>query len=181
MNKLMFILIISLFGFAPPKLVKTKIAEGITVLLPKDWRPMDGLDFTERYPSVRAPLAAYTNEERQVDFSLNISATQWPDKDIAMAGGFFKASLYNLYDKVDMISEGIREQHGKKFIYYEFNSRVNGSRKQEGLRDPILNYTYVQYLVEPGRTLVFAFNCPKRQQEEWQETARKMMQSIRIK
>ncbi|HEX8040501.1 MAG TPA: hypothetical protein VF490_15185, partial [Chryseosolibacter sp.] len=62
-----------------PKLVKKKITDDITVLLPQTWRPMDDLDFTERYPSVRAPLAAFTNEERTADFSVNISATRWPD------------------------------------------------------------------------------------------------------
>ncbi|HEY8937789.1 MAG TPA: hypothetical protein VIM65_21325 [Cyclobacteriaceae bacterium] len=174
-------LLLALCSFAPHKLTKTKVANGITVLLPSDWQPMDNLDFTERYPSVRAPLGAYTNAERLVDFSVNISATQWPDTDIDLAKGFFKASIMNMFDKVEIITEGIRESHGKKFIYFEFNSRVNGSRKEEGLREPVLKYSYIEYLVESGRTLVFSFNCPKRQQQEWQETARKMMTSVRVK
>jgi hypothetical protein len=141
---------------------------------------MDNLDFSERYPSVRAPLAAYTDDQREIDYSVNISATQWPDKDIELAKGFFKASLYNMFDKVDIIQEGIRESHGKQFIYFEFNSRVNGNRKGEGLKDPIIKYNYLQYSIEPGRTLVFAFNCTKRRQQEWQETAHKMMTGIKI-
>jgi hypothetical protein len=170
-----------LVSFSPPKLTKTKIADGITILLPQGWRKMDNLDFSERLPSVRAPLAAYTDEQRLVDLSVNISATQWPDKDIELARGFFKSSLYNMFDKVEMIQEGIRENHGKKFIYFEFTSRINGSRKEEGFKDPILKYSYIQYYVESGRTLVFAFNCPKNQQQAWQETARKMMLSTRVK
>jgi hypothetical protein len=180
-NGLFWMGILVLFSFSPPKLKKTKIEGGITILLPNGWRPMDNLDFSERYPSVRAPLAAYTDEQREVDFSINISATQWPDTDITLAKGFFKASLYNMFDKVDMIQEGIRESHGKKFIYFEFNSRINGSRKEEGLKDPVLGYSYKEYLVERGRTLVFSFNCPKRRQQEWQATANKMMTSIKIK
>jgi hypothetical protein len=177
---LFYCLLFVLVSFAPPKLTKIKIANGITMLIPTGWRAMDNLDFTERLPSVRAPLAAYTDEQRQVDISVNISATQWPDKDIEMAKGFFKASLFNMFDKVEMISEGVRESKGKKFIYFEFNSRVNGSRKEEGLKEPVLKYSYVQYYVESGRTLVFSFNCPKNQQQIWQESARKMMLSTRI-
>ncbi len=71
-----------------PKLVKTKINDQITVSIPKGWRPMDDMDFTQRYPSVRAPLAAYTSEDRLVDFSINISATQWPDADLEMVKSF---------------------------------------------------------------------------------------------
>jgi hypothetical protein len=168
-------------GFDNPKLVKTKIGKDMTVSIPAGWRAMDGMDFTERYPSVRAPLAAFTNNERLVDFSVNISATQWPDADLEMASKFFKASLMNMFDKVEIISEGIRDIKGKKFIYFEFESRVNGNKANEGLTDPVLKYSYLQYLVEKNRTIVFSFNSPKRQREEWQETASAIMKSIRVK
>jgi hypothetical protein len=176
-------LVISLIltGFDQPKLVKTKIADGMTVSIPQGWRPMDGLDFTDRYPSVRAPIAAFTNEERMVDFSVNISATRWPDSNLPLAQQFFKSSLGNMFDKVEMISEGIREVHGKKFVYFEFESRVNGSRAKQEQRDPIQKYVYLQYLIEPGRTLVFSFNAPKRERETWSGVAEAMMKSIKIK
>jgi hypothetical protein len=142
---------------------------------------MDGMDFTERYPSVRAPLAAFTNEERVADFSVNISASQWPDADAKLAKQFFRSSLMNMFDRVEIINEGITDNHGKQFIYFEFESRVNGNRTQEGLSDPVTRYSYIQYLVEPKRTLVFSFNCPKREREQWQSTASAIMKSIKIK
>jgi hypothetical protein len=177
------LLLVSLISmsFAPPKLIKTKINGGITVSIPQGWRPMDNMDFTERYPSVRAPIAAFTNDERTVDFSVNISATQWPDANLSVAHAFFKSSIQNMFDRVQFSSEGVREVHGKKYIYFEFESRVNGNNAGEGLRDPVLRFTHLQYLVEPGRTLVFSFNCPKKLREEWQPAANEMMQSIRIK
>jgi hypothetical protein len=142
---------------------------------------MDGLDFTERYPSVRAPLAAYTNEERSADFSINISATRWPDADLELAEKFFKASLMNMVDRVQMIQEGIREISGKKFIYFEFESRINGSKEQLGNADPVLRYSYIQYLIEPRRTLVFSFNCARPERPAWEESADAIMKSLRIK
>lgn len=165
----------------PTKLVKTKITDEIIVMLPKDFHPMDELDFSQRYPSVRKPIAAYTNEDRDVDFSVNISATQWPDGDVEVAKDFFKSGVMNLFDGVEMIEEGIHELHGRKFIYFEFESRVKGDRTKMELRDPVLNYTYIEYLVEPGRTLVFSFNCPRRMREDWQPTAQKIMKSVKMK
>ncbi|MBL0741193.1 hypothetical protein [Chryseolinea lacunae] len=164
-----------------PKLMKVKVNDAITVSVPNEWRPMDDMDFNERYPSIRAPLAAYTNNEREVDFSVNISATQWPDADLPLAQKFFRAGVMNMFDRVEMIEEGIHEVGGKKFIFFEFDSRINGSKKQEGLKDPVMRYTYIQYLLLPGQTLVFSFNCPKRLKADWQETARLMMTSIKIK
>jgi hypothetical protein len=138
-------------------------------------------DISQRFPSVRAPLGAYTTQDRIVDFSVNISATQWPDTDYEMTQKFFKAGIYNLYDKVDMIESGIHDIHKKKFIYFEFESRTNGSKMQLGIKDPVLKYTYIQYLIEPGRTLVFSFSCPKDRMQEWQEVAREVMSSIKVK
>ena len=178
---LFLIVVIGLLAFDQPKLMKTKVTEGITVSIPQGWRPMDTMDFTERYPSVRAPLASYTNEERMVDFSVNISATQWPDTDVEIAREFFKASLTSMFDRMEIVSEGIHEVKGKKFVYFEFKSRVNGTRQDESLRDPVLRYTYIQYLIEPGKTLVFSFNCPQRLMQDWQPTARAMMKSIKVK
>lgn len=173
--------ILSLMAFDARKLVKTKINKGITVSLPAELTPMTPEDIALRYPSVRAPLGAYTNADRLVDFSANLSATQWPDGDIEFARNFFKSTIYNMYDKVELLSEGVVEQHKKKFFYYEFNSRLNADRKNVATQDALFRYTYIMYLVEPKRTLVFSFNCTKDQREEWQETARAIMQTIRVK
>src|SRR5687768_15109745 len=107
-------------GTQQAKLMNVKVSDDITISIPKDWRPMDGLDFTERYPSVRAPLAAYTNPDRTVDFSVNISATRWPDANLEIARSFFKSSITNMFDRVTMIDEGIREVNGESYVFFEF-------------------------------------------------------------
>jgi hypothetical protein len=176
---LLFLLILT--SFDQPKLVTKKLPNGVSISVPNDWRPMDGLDFTERYPSVRAPIAAFTDGERLVDFSVNISATQWPDANLDMASKFFKSSVMNMFNRVEMIDEGTKEVHGKKFIFFEFESRVSGNRRDEAQTDPVLKYTYLMYYVETGRTLVFSFNCPRRDKEAWQPVAREMMGKVKIK
>lgn len=164
-----------------PGLVKTKVADGITVSLPNTLYPMTPDDIAQRFPSARAPLAAYTNDGRVVDFSINISATQWPDANTELAREFFKSSLMNLYDRADIIEEGIQSLRKKKFIFFEFDSRISGDRRRQGQETPILKYTYIQYLVEKDRTLVFTFSCTKDLKEEWQPVAREMMKSIRVR
>ena len=163
------------------RMSRIKIAEDMSIYLPKGFRPMDDLDFGQRYPSVRKPIAAFTNEERLVDFSVNTAASQWREVDIEIAQKFFKAGLYNLFDNVEMIEEGIVEIHGKRFVSFEFESRVKGDGRDMAMRDAVLGYTYIQYLVESDRTLVFSFNCPRRMKPDWQETAHKIMKSIKVK
>ncbi|MBS1681608.1 MAG: hypothetical protein JST48_07845 [Bacteroidetes bacterium] len=181
MKRLGLIGVVILFAFAPTKMVKTKIGEGIVVSLPTTLNPMTEQDIVQRYPSVRAPLGAFTNVNRDADFSVNISATQWRQADLEMAAKFFKSGIYNLYDRVDIINSGIQTINKKKFIFFEFESRVNGNKLKEGEREAMFRYSYVQYYIEKGRTLVFAFNCPKSAREEWQAITHEIMKSIKLK
>ncbi len=176
-----FILLIIALPVDDPKLVKVKISDEISAMLPKDFVPMGDLDFSQRYPSVRKPIGAYTNPDHEVDFSVNISATSWPDTNLGMAQKFFKSGVMNMFDRVEILSEGIHEVNGKKLIYLEFESRVKGDQSALGTSEPILKYAYLEYLLEPSRTVVFSFNCPTRLKEDWQSTAHKIMKSIKIK
>ncbi|HAC26103.1 MAG TPA: hypothetical protein DCE81_14430 [Cytophagales bacterium] len=177
---LVFVLTV-LAAFTPQKLVKVKINEEITVMLPEDLKPMTEDDLVQRFPSVRAPLGAFTDQNRQADFTVNVSATQWPDGDLKVASQFFKSGITNLYDKVYFISEGTQEVHGKTYIFFEFESRVNGTKAKLGEQEPVVKYSFVQYLVEPKRTLVFSFSCVKPVMPQWQKQAHAVMKSLRVK
>ena len=185
-TKLIYVLFAALFSLAAgvytkEKLVKTKVNNYITLGLPLGFMPIPDSELAQRYPSVRRPMAAYTNVDREADLSINISATQWPDGNIEMASQFFRSALYYLFDRVQMINEGIVEQHGKQFIYFEFESRVEGNRMEIGQQTAVRKYTYIYYLVEPGRTLVFTFNTDSRFKQKWQDTAKEVMGSIKVK
>ncbi len=180
-KKLILFSSLLLLGFAPIKLIKTKVGEGITISLPSTLAPMTQDDIALRYPSVRAPLGAFTNTDRDSDFSVNISATIWADKDLELASQFFKSGIHNLYDRVDFINEGIQTVNKKKFIFFEFESRVNGNKMKESERQPIYRYAFVQYYISQGRTLVFTFSCPKDKKPDWQETVHAMMNTITVK
>ncbi len=177
----LFIGFLFLFSFDTSRLVRVKITDEISVMLPKEFKPMDDLDFNERFRSVRAPLGAYTDQDRLVAFSVNISATQWPDNDLEIAQKFFKSSLVNMFDRVDMLNEGISEINKKKFVFFEFESRMNGKNMSLEQQAPVLEYTYIKYLVEPNRTLVFSFSCPRRMRPDWEITAHAIMSSIKVK
>ena len=181
MKKILIIASFFILGFTHPKLIKTKISEGVMISLPKDLTPMSADDITQRYPSVRAPLAAFTNGNRTADFSVNTSATQWPDGNLELAQKFFKAGINNLYDRVDFIDQGVHVVNKRKLIFFEFESRINGNRMKEGEQSAVYRYTYIQYFVEKDRAIVFSFNCPKDQKTEWQTTVRAMMKSVKIK
>jgi hypothetical protein len=163
------------------KLVKTKISDYITASLPESFYPMNPQDIAQRYPSVRNPVGAYSNDERLVDFSVNESATRWRSTDIEIAKEFFKASIVNLYDRVDFINEEIKMINDMRFIVFEFDSRIAGDKYTLDKQDAVRTYTYMQYLLINGKTFVFSFNAPSRFKDKWTGTAADIMNSLKIK
>lgn len=168
--------------FLPPsKLLPTKIKEGITVPIPLEMRTMTDNEVVQHSPSVRAPLGAFTTNDQLVDFVVSISATQWPDMDIALAKQFFRVGVMNLYDKVTFINDDIVTINKKKFIRFEFESKINGIKTLSGQTDVTMKYHYVLYLPQPKRALVFSFQCPRYIKDDWQPMVDKMMKGIKMK
>ncbi|MEQ9117699.1 hypothetical protein [Fulvivirga sp.] len=177
------LLLSSLLWLSPvqQKMVKAKIGDYITVELPESFYAMSPQDIAQRYPSVRKPIGAYTNDERLVDFSVNVSATRWRSTDIEIAKDFFKASITNLYDRVDFVKEEIVVINDMRYIVFEFTSRINGDKYSLDQRDAIRTYTYLQYLLINGKTFVFTFNTPVQIKDRWVDIAPQIMNSLKVK
>ena len=164
-------------------LVRTEIYQGISVSVPKSFRVMSEALLQERYIAARRPLAAYTDPNQQVAFGLNVSNTRWQAGDLAMLKDFYRASVLELYDEVDFIKEEVEEINGQSFVVFEFVSVVRPDEDDMSItnRQPIRQYTYIQYTIHNDKTWVFDFSVPARTQNEWQEIAQKMMSSVRMK
>lgn len=182
MFRSIFLITIFLIGssFNDIKLKRTKVAEGISVMLPESFYTMSPADIAQRYPSVRKPIAAYSNDARMVDFSINQSATHWRNSDIELAKGFIKASLNNMFHKVKVHQEDIREINGNIFIIFEIETRINGDSYGLETTAPILKYSYLQYLIVKGRMYVFSFHSPIQLMNKWQPVAGEIMNSIKV-
>ncbi|MDN5216243.1 hypothetical protein QQ020_29515 [Fulvivirgaceae bacterium BMA12] len=166
---------------AQPALVKTKIGEEITISMPEELVPMTEEDFASKFISPKKPIAVYTNGQRVVEFSINESNTTWEEKDLALMKSFYKSSILSLYDQVKFLQEKILEINKKRFVIFEFSSQVKGNKASLVDQRDIKKYTYIQYTIKNGKTVLLNFNCPLRDQQYWQPVVHQMMGSIRIK
>ncbi|MCG8321037.1 MAG: hypothetical protein MI921_16160 [Cytophagales bacterium] len=166
---------------AQPAMVKTKIGEEITLLLPEDLIPMTDEDFALKFISPKKPLAVYTNHQRVVEFSINESNTTWKDSDLELMKSFYKSSILSLYDQVKFLQEDIQDINKKKFVIFEFTSRVKGDKASLANQRDVKKYTYIQYTIKNGKTVLLNFNCPLRDQPYWQPVIKQVMGSIRLK
>jgi hypothetical protein len=160
------------------KLVKHKVADNITVRLPKAFYPMTEEDKKQRYASARLPIALYTDPDRMADFGVNRAYTIWQQGDLKLLQEFYQASIMELYDKVEFIDKGIKNINGHDFVFFEFESIVYPENE---FQRNISKYTYLLYGLQGGTTYLFNFTCEKRVRNQWQATARKIMESVKLK
>ncbi|MEM9671521.1 MAG: hypothetical protein ACFB15_29460 [Cyclobacteriaceae bacterium] len=163
------------------KLVPVKVSDEIGVSLPESFQPMTEEQMQRKILSARPPLAAYTSPDQRADFSVSASNTRWQANDLPILKDFYRSSLMELYDDVDFLDEGIRTVDKVQAAFFEFTSVVKEDENAVVPKPPVHTYTFVQYTIHQGKTLVFTFSCPLRQQEQWQPTAQKVMNSVKLK
>lgn len=161
--------------------VSVEIAQGITLNLPKSFVPMPEAVMDRRYLSARKPLAAYISPDQQADLSVNTSNARWQAGDLPMLQNFYRANILSLYDEVTFIKESLEKINGKDFAVFEFLSIVRPEEDALTPQQPVKKYTYIQYTIYDGKTYVFNFNSPADRRDQWEETAKTIMESIKLK
>jgi hypothetical protein len=175
---LIFLILLISVEVDAQKLVKHKLADNITVSLPKDFYTMSDEDKAQRYESARLPIALYTDPDRLVDFGVNRSYSTWQQGDLNLVEEFYQASILELYDKVEFISKGVKNVNNHDFVYFEFESVVYPENDFQG---NIAKYTYLMYGLEGGTTYLFNFTCELGARNQWQRTAHEIMESVKLK
>ena len=174
---LFFIILLYSIDVDAQKLVNHKLADNISVRLPKDFYPMTDEDKAQRYESARLPIALYTDPDRLADFGVNRSYSIWQQSDLKLVEDFYQASILELYDKVKFINKGIRNVNKHDFVFFEFESVVYPENDFQG---NIAKYTYLMYGLEDGTTYLFNFTCELSTRNQYQATAHKIMDSVKL-
>lgn len=202
MRYLIFLLpaLLLLAGFTPSRLKTIKISPEVSVALPADFKVMPDEVIAAKYPAPRKPLGAFTSPNGQVDFVVNERPSTFQAQDLAMLQQFYSSTITNTYSEVKFIRQEVKEINGQSFIVFEFTSLLRDETRRVSKMAPIRKYTLMQYTIARNtqqqaakgplrdkdratsqtKLLVFTFNAPIDLQPAWQETARKIMQSIKL-
>ncbi|MBW8048821.1 MAG: hypothetical protein FVQ77_00475 [Cytophagales bacterium] len=168
-------------GLQNVNFVTVKITDYIKVSLPEEFLPMTFDDLVVKYPSPKKPTAMYTNPDRLVDFGLNETSNNWPANDLELLKNLYRSSILNLYDTVFFIQQVVQKINKREFIVLEFVSGSEGISIRGKLAPLIGTYSYIQYTVYNDKILVFNFSCPAFFKKEWEQSAKMIMNSIKIK
>jgi hypothetical protein len=181
--KTIFILILSsslLFPFQQSRFVKTKVTDGISLLLPEDFVPMSQEDLMRTYLSAKPPVAVYTDYSRSVDFGVNVANSTWTEDDLEIMKSFYKSTIMGLYNEVQFINESIENINGKDFAVFEFVGSVYDEEETSISRGAISKYVSIQYGIVKGKTVLFNFSCPASHKDKWIPIAKEILNSVKI-
>ena len=157
---------------------KNKMAEGISVSLPKGFRALQDGETKLKYPNFHKPVKMMTSTDEVADFGYNISFNQW-GKNLNLLKDFMKANHTHYFVDIQYQQDTIKKVNGRDFIVLEFVSFTQNKETDRQLA-PIRTYSYMLYTVEDNRILVFNYTCPARYMDKWKQAAPQIMSSIKI-
>ncbi|WP_219601023.1 hypothetical protein [Hymenobacter sp. DG01] len=169
-----------LVAFDGPKLKKTPIASNISLGVPEGFAALPDDGIAAKYPAARKPLAVFSNPSGRIDLSVAQKLTTFSNRDYALLLKIYKASIQNMYSKVQFLQEDIRTVNKRDYVALEFVSTVADNRRGGNLA-PVRKYQFVQYAIEGNQLYVFTFVAPAEEQAQWQPIAQAVMGSVMMK
>jgi hypothetical protein len=166
----------------PADMVRVKVNDQIQIMLPKNMLPMTTQEIQGKLLGSRNPIAAYTDMTKQADLVINSSFSRWRADDIELLQQFYKSNILSLYDEVSFAREEIHNIHGRKFVLFEFDSKVLPEESTTLVsRSPVEKYNYIAYTIYNNETYLFSFSCPLKFRDNWKNTAPAIVESIKLK
>jgi len=124
-----------------------------------------------KYPSERRPTIIYTNESGGINVALNLTQNEANQEIIKPYLDNFVQTFKNLYPSAEWIGSGVKEIDDRKVGYLELITPA--------IDTEIYNLMFFTNL--DGKLLLCTFNCTKSDIDEWQPTAKIIMNSLKIK
>lgn len=93
---------------------------------------------------------------------------------------FYKANLVETFTNIDFIRQEVMEINDRDFIVFEFVSNLADTRGASNLR-PVQKYSIIMYTISGNQLQIYTLHIPFQLKNQWQETAREIMSSVKIK
>lgn len=166
----LFTILMSLNSFSTELLEITALNNKITLLAPKEFRPMPEKLLSMKYHASRRPTEVFSDATGGVSLAFNHTQNKMDPSQIASAQKSISQAFHNLYPSATWIRDGVVSQNGSEFMVLELVTPAMDTQ--------IHNIIYGTSV--DGRFLLIAFNTTVQQAEEWLPIGKKVMESITL-
>lgn len=141
---------------------------------------MSPAQLRQKYVSNSQPMAMYSTLDNRTDLGINVTSTNWGE-DLTILKELYKASILNLYDKVNFLQEDITLINGRQFIVFEFTGTVLGNDNGFQSQGSLTKYLYLAYTPYQDKILIFNFSTDGFSKDRWSPLIHQVVGSIKIK
>lgn len=150
---------------------RSLLNDKVELKIPKGFTVMTEEMLKLKYPSERRPKLVYTNETGGINVALNLTQNRADQGLIDAYAENLVQTFKNIYPSAEWKGSGVVVVNGRKLGYME-------------LVTPAIDteiYNLMFFTDFEGQLLLCTFNCTKKSIEEWQPTAKEIMNSLKIK
>ncbi|MCX2744370.1 hypothetical protein OO013_10860 [Mangrovivirga sp. M17] len=169
------------FGQEGLSLEKATVSENIQIKIPEGFSKMTDDELYAKYRSADPAAFAYISADKQAEFTINSAETPWPEEDIELLYGFYKATIYDLFDEINILKEETIDLDGKKVAVLEMETVVYPPENSIIPRPTVRKYNYIQYFIHDGKVWIMSFSSPQGAKQNWKEIIEISMESIKLK
>jgi hypothetical protein len=170
-NILIFLLCFSANSFSEEFRNFDALNGKLSILAPKDFKPMPKNILEMKYASSRRPTEVLSDKTGGVSLAFNHSNDPLQPSQVRDAHAAISLMFHNMYPTAKWIRDEVIEQNGTVFMVMELITPAMDTR--------IHNIMYGTSV--DGRFLLAAFNTTVEQSNEWLPIGKKIMNSLSIK
>lgn len=170
---LSLIIVFILTAFTPNHELELKnlLDNKIELKIPKAFDIMSENLIKIKYPSENRPTLVYSNDTGSINVALNLTVNKANQDVILPYKDNFVKTFKSIYPDAKWIGEGVKIINGKKVGFIEFITPA--------IDTDIYNLMFFTDL--EGKLLLCTFNCTKINMDEWDSTAKEIMNSLKVK
>lgn len=141
----------------------------VSIKIPKGFKELSEQERNQKFPPGKVPSVAFTNETGDVNITLNHTPSPSNQEKLTFYKNNF-VKMFNAYGS-KCYDSGIENIHNKKVAFIKLEMKDRGK---------IQNTT--MFFTDLDETLLICtFYCPSNKIKEWEETADKIVHSLKIK
>lgn len=140
----------------------------VNISMPEDFILMDANTLSSKYPPSNKPSEVYTNAEATVNIAFKRTEQQLSKESSFVGGKELENQLVNS-GKVQLVkSEQIKSVNNNIYVFSFYSDAIDTK---------VYNIMFV--FSAKGKMIVGSFNCTYALQSQWQQTAYKIIHSIK--
>ncbi|MES0488542.1 MAG: hypothetical protein ABUK01_01020 [Leptospirales bacterium] len=142
----------------------------VSILIPKNMKRMTKKMMEIKYPAQNRPTLVFTNESGSINVAFNHTTTKLQQKDIESLTEYMEQTFLQAYSDAKILDKGVKVIHDRKVGFIEVITPASDTEI----------YNLIFFTNFKGTMLLSTFNCTVAEAKDWQRTAYKIRESLKI-